>query len=132
MGFREIPHTADVALEVWASDLESLFIEAAQGLNSIAGVQLEGGPRLSRDVRLEDVDDEGLLVAFLSELVYAQEHESLGFDQFDLQIAGGRLTAHLGGSRIRSLAKPIKAVTYHNIAIRRSDGGLRVEIVLDV
>ncbi len=132
MGFREIPHTADLAFEVWAPDLESLFVEAARGLNSLSGVELDPGPPSSRKIELEEIDAESLLVAFLSELVYAQEYEGLAFDQFSLRIAGSRLTGHLGGCTIRSVAKPIKAVTYHNMTIQGIEGGLRVEIVLDV
>lgn len=132
MGFRELPHTADVALEVWADDLPSLFSEAARAVNFVAGARLGTGPRQRRSLRLEAIDDESLLVAFLTEMVIAQEQEHLGFDEFELTIEDRGLHGEARGSELTSLAKPIKAVTFHNLSIRRADRGLEVEVVLDV
>ena len=92
-GYRELPHTADVALEVWAPDLASLFVVAAHGLNFLAGVEMSANARVERQLRLQATDDESLLVAFLSELVYAQEQDHQAFDAFELQIANHRLTS---------------------------------------
>ncbi|NIW50096.1 MAG: archease, partial [Gammaproteobacteria bacterium] len=42
------------------------------------------------------------------------------------------LHALLSGSRIKSLAKEIKAATYHNLEILESENGLVANIVFDV
>ncbi len=131
-GFREVPHTADVAIDVWAPDLESLFAEAARGFNAVAGAQLSASPRLIRDLNLHEMDDEGLLVAFLTELVYAQEQERLGFDVFDLRISDHQLVGTAHGAGLLALMKPIKAVTYHGLEIHPGRGPLEVQIVFDV
>lgn len=132
MGFREVPHTADVALEAWADDLPSLFGEAARGLNFLAGARLARRPRQRRRLQLHAVDNESLLVAFLTDLVIAQEQERLGFDEFDLQIHSGHLHGEARGSQLVQLTKPIKAVTFHNLEIRQTDRGLEVQLVFDV
>jgi len=132
MGFKEIPHTADCALRVWASDLASLFIEAALGLNSIAGAEVDTRARVTRGVSVHGADAESLLVAFLTELVYLQEQEGLGFDQFSLQVTNQDLSGFLEGSRLLSLSRSIKAVTFHNLAIRQTEHGPETEIVFDV
>ena len=132
MGFREIPHTADLALEVWAPDLVTLFEEAARGFNVISGAEVAPAAGLIRHIDLTGVDPESLLVAFLTELVIAQEQENAGFDDFSLQITDHRLMGTLKGGPLLSLAKPIKAVTYHNIGIKRTDRGYEVGIVFDV
>ncbi len=131
-GHEEIPHTADWALRVWAEDLPSLFVEAANGMASLSGLELEQGLRPTRQLQLEAPDNESLLVAFLSELLYIQEQEDLGFDQMDITIDGARLAAIMEGAQIRSLAKPIKAVTFHNLKIRRREHRFEAEIVFDV
>ncbi len=131
-GHEEVPHTADWALRVWAEDLPSLFAEAAAGMASLSGVKLEAGPRTVRTFGLDAPDDEGLLVAFLSELLYLQEQERLGFDRLQVQVDGTRLTAQLELAGIGSVAKPIKAVTFHNLKIAHAEGGCQVEIVFDV
>jgi SHS2 domain-containing protein len=132
MGFREIPHTADVALEVWAPDLVGLFAEAARGFNAVSGTQIASAPRVLRKVELGGIDEESLLVAYLTELVYAQEQDQLGFDEFNLRIEGQRLSGELAGARLISLTKPIKAITYHNLRINRTSRGYEVQIVFDV
>jgi len=132
MGFQEIPHTADWALRVWADDLAGLLAESARGMNALAGLVIIQDSRLKRKIDFEGVDGESLLVAFLSELVYALEQEGLAFDQFDLRITGHKLAAEMAGGKIGSVARIIKAVTWHNLKIERTTRGLEVEIVFDV
>jgi len=132
MGFEEFPHTADCALRAWAPDLASLFAEAALGLNSIAGAEIGSGARVTRQISLHEPDVESLLVAFLTELVYSQEQEALGFDRFHLHVSNRSLSGTLDGSMLASLSKPIKAVTFHNLEIRESARGKEAEIVFDV
>jgi SHS2 domain-containing protein len=132
MSFEEIQHTADCAIRVTAADLASLFAEAARGMNSIAGVKIRRGPRVGREIRVRASDNESLLVAFLTEIVYALEHEGVGFDRFRLRISGGEVAGRIDGAPLASLSKPIKAVTFHNLAIRKTPSGLGTEIVFDV
>jgi len=131
-GFEELPHTADWALRVWAPDLAGLFAESAQGMNALSGARPAVGPRTQRTFRAEAPDPESLLVRFLSELVYAVEQERLVFDRFEISIADGRLQVEMSGAPLEALTKAIKAVTYHNLRIRRTEGGFEVEIVFDV
>ncbi len=131
-GFEELPHTADWAMRVWAEDLPSLFAEAAQGMNALSGLVLSPAPRFSRTFQHEAQDDETLLVAFLSELIYAQEQDNLGFDTFHVELKPGNLKVDMGGAPVASVEKPIKAVTFHNLKITCSDEGCETEIVFDV
>ena len=131
-GFREIEHTADWELEVWAPDILELLKQAALGMFFLSGAQLSDGPRLTRKFEVAAVDPEGLLVSFLSELLYYGEGESLGFDQFELSLDGEKLWAQAEGAPYVSLDKEIKAVTYHNLKVRNGPGGLLVRIVFDV
>jgi len=132
MGFEEIQHTADWAMRIWARDVPSLFAEAAKGLNALAHVELAQGPREKRQFESEAPDEESLLVAFLTELIYYQEQENLGFDQFDIEVGNERLQVKMSGAPIKSIGKAIKAATYHNLKIQKTSRGYEAEIVLDV
>ena len=132
MGYEEKAHTADWALRVWADDLEGLFAEAARGMYALSGANQAEGPKVKRTFQAEAPDAESLLVAFLSELVYAVEQEHLIFDEFDVQVEGIKLKVEMSGAPILSLTKAIKAVTYHNLQIRPTARGYEVEIVFDV
>ncbi len=131
-GHEEIPHTADWALRVWAEDLPSLFEEAASGMALLSGVQLETDRTAPRIIELEAADEESLLVAFLSELLYLQEQDRLGFERLRVQIAGERLTAQFSAAPLAAVAKPVKAVTFHNLNIVCTEQGCEVVVVFDV
>ena len=131
-GFIECEHTADWELEVWAPDLASLLVEAARGMYTLSGTVVETGTVVPRSIKLSAIDAEGLLVSFLEELLYLAEMEGLGFNEFNLKVDGYNLGASLKGGLISSQAKEIKAVTYHNLAIRETERGLEVHIVFDV
>lgn len=141
MPYQEIPHTADWALRVWAKDLPELFAEAARGMYALAGAQAEESPGshhasgAAREIEVQGPDAEALLVGFLSELLYAQEQENLLFDAFEIQLTPGEtwyLFAKAQPRRLRSLVKAIKAVTFHNLAIRQTEDGFETDIVFDV
>ena len=132
MGFEEISHTADWSARVWADDLPSLFKESARAMNTLAGTRIGNGARRRTRFEAEGPDAESLLVAFLSELVYYQEQENLAFDEFELTMEDQRLKAEMEGAQIASSEKAIKAVTYHNLNIQRTNQGLETTIVFDV
>jgi SHS2 domain-containing protein len=131
-GYREVEHTADWELEVWAIDLPGLLEQAARGMYALSGMRLHSQPRFIRTLSLKATDDETLLVNFLSELLYLTEQEGIGFDQFRITVDHFVLQAELGGAKLAALDKEIKAVTYHKLAVRQTDGKLWVNIVFDV
>ena len=111
-GYRELEHTADWALEVWAPDLPALFVQAAKGMNTLSHIELAPDGRIGNQLSLEGHDAEVLLVTFLEELLYLAEYQSQGFDTFDIEIDWDmNLTASLSGAKIASMNKEIKALT---------------------
>jgi SHS2 domain-containing protein len=131
-GFRELSHTADWQLEVWAPTLAELFTLAALGMYSLANIEISAEPKFNRDLELSTEDLETLLVSFLSELLYFVEDEGLAFDQINLSLDGFQMQAHLSGGKIKRQDKEIKAVTYHNLEISFQDQLYQVQIVFDV
>jgi SHS2 domain-containing protein len=131
-GFREIEHTADWELKVWAPDLAGLLKQAAKGMYALMGACIRPESRQTRDVELKASDPESLLVAFLSELLYFSEQESLVFDGIGIELNGLSLRAHLDGAPLASIDKEIKAVTYHKLAVRKTELGYEVNVVFDV
>lgn len=133
IGFRERAHTADWELEVWAPDLPALLEQAAHGMYTISGVQLVPGVTQDRTITLHAADAESLLVRFLSELLWLEQDQQLGFNQISVTVDDEyNLNAELRGSTIAKMDKEIKAVTYHNLVVQSSSAGLRVNIVFDV
>jgi len=131
-GYREIEHTADWELHIWAPDLISLLESAARGMYALSHTVLADRPRLSRAFEIPFLDREALLVDFLSELLFFVEDEHIAFDEYHLVLERGSLTAQLGGAPLATQAKEIKAVTYHRLQIHPTERGLEVNIVFDV
>jgi SHS2 domain-containing protein len=131
-GYAEIPHTADWALRVWAPDLAGLIGQAVIGMYALMDVNYDTGPNKRREMKLSGYDGEGLMVSFLTELLWLIEHEDLVFRIRSINLEGFNLTASLEGSQIISLGKEIKAVTYHNLLIKSTPFGLESTLVFDV
>jgi SHS2 domain-containing protein len=140
MPYEEVQHTADWSLCVWAATMNELFVEAARGMNALTGARpnlgaAEGqasGPITHRTFEATAPDPESLLVSFLSELVYAAEHEHLVFANFEVEVDGQTLKVEMEGAPLVTINKTIKAVTYHNLHIQQTGRGYEVEIVFDV
>jgi len=131
--FEEIEHTADWSYRVWGENLAELFMQAAAGLYRLAGIRLADEPRVTRDIHLQAIDRESLLIAWLNELLYLHESERLGFDQLEIvHLDETTLHARVIGASTQEWLKDIKAVTYHNLTIRETPSGLEVTLVLDV
>lgn len=131
---RVIEHTADWALRIRGRDLVELFANAAEGLARLLVADVAAvGRDETRELALESYDPEGLLVDWLDELAYWAEREGLVFPEADMQeVTPTRLAGVVRGGRAGELQKHIKAVTYHDLAIRETESGLEVTVVFDV
>jgi SHS2 domain-containing protein len=131
--YREVDHTADWALHVWAPTLDELFVEAARGMYALAGAEAGPGTSARRRVELTAEDHEALLVAWLQELLYFTESEELVFTDYHVEhLDATHLQAEVEGGPMAQLVKVIKAVTYHNLKINRAADGYETTLVFDV
>lgn len=132
IGHREVEHTADWELEVWAPNMAALLEEAARGMFELMNIELANGPRQRHRIVLDAGDREQLLVEFLDELLYLGESEEIGCDRYRLAVEGTHLEAMVEGVPIVAHGKEVKAVTYHRLEIEETEDGLETRIVFDV
>jgi SHS2 domain-containing protein len=132
-GFEEIEHTADVAIRVRGGTLAELFANAARGMAAQLAVPKEVAPTVEESIDLEAEDAETLLVAWLGELLYLGERHGCVFNEFDIvDIAPTKLSAQARGWPVAEWVGHIKAVTFSEMDIARSDGGFETTVVFDV
>jgi riboflavin kinase/FMN adenylyltransferase len=131
--YREIEHTADRALQVWGNELSDLFVGATRGMYSLMA-DVDGlVPTHWREVRLDALDRESLLVDWLNELLFLTETEGLLFVEFDIEsLTDTALVARVGGVRALPTKAQIKAATFHNLALVRDENGWSTVITFDV
>jgi SHS2 domain-containing protein len=137
--FEVISHTADKGMVARGATLEDLLINAAKGMFSlVADPDLISLDREEK-VTAEGEDREALLVNFLSELLFLFDARREIFKSFDIieldAEADGTLkvTAVARGCRYDGLyPSQLKAVTWHNLAVREVPGGLEATVIFDV
>jgi SHS2 domain-containing protein len=131
-GFIEIPHSADLALEVWASSLPGLFTQAARGLYDLMQISGANKKVAKREINLEEIDLENLLVSFLNELLADIQQNESSYDQMDLVIDHFSLKGKLTGKKIGRFNREIKAATYHELKIVKKGSGYKTKIIFDI
>jgi SHS2 domain-containing protein len=129
----EIEHTADWAIRVRGRDLKALFVNAALGMTALIADVDAVEPTLERRVDLEEFDTETLLVAWLSELLWFNEESGAVFVRFEIRtLTPTRLEAVVWGGLAATQWKQIKAVTFHDLEIKRAHNGYEVTLIFDV
>ncbi|MGB9640899.1 MAG: archease, partial [Anaerolineales bacterium] len=131
-GFQEIEHTADIALRVWAASIPELLEQAAKGMFTICGVQVNQQSRHQRTFQISFSDYETLLVHFLSELLYYLEKDNLALERFRISISEAQVKVTAHGHPVQSIQKMIKAVTYHKLEVQVREHGYEAQIVFDI
>ncbi|MBN1486925.1 MAG: archease [Anaerolineae bacterium] len=128
----EIDHTADLALHIWATDLEDLFTTAARGMFQLLTGDVSIESSHQEFFSLAALDVETLLVDWLNELLYLNEVKGLVFDTFAFdKLSPTRLRAQIRGALVREYINYIKAATFHNLEILKTEDGYETEIVFD-
>ena len=131
--FEEIEHTADIAIRVWGHDLGGLFANTAYGMACQLADPGEVARTVEQSIELDAYDVETLLVSWLGELLYLGEREECVFTDFDmLEVTPIRLRATVRGGRVHEHRRHIKAVTFSDLEIARTDEGYETVVVFDV
>jgi len=129
----EIEHTADLSIRVRGRDLAELFANAARGMFGLVADLEAVGQGVERQVQLEELDAETLLVSWLSELLWFNEESEAVFNRFEIaSLSTTALQATAWGGPAPSQYKHIKAVTFHDLKIVATDDGYEVTVVFDV
>lgn len=131
MGYQEIEHLSDRAIRVTSTTLEELFVDAAQGMYFIMDVFCSNDTVI-RELSLDGMDLESLLVAFLSECLTMAELKNLALRSAAISFTENRCTAHMTLSTIQRKTENIKAVTFSEMKILKNNGGFETVVVFDL
>jgi SHS2 domain-containing protein len=143
--FELIDHTADLQIRVYGETLEGLFHNALCGMFQAIRPQVPGCSikndrvickELSRhhELRIESPDRDALLVDFLSQALYLSDvHNEAYLDVTIHALSDTMIHATIHGTPITGFADvEIKAVTYHDLEIKKVDGLWQADIVFDI
>jgi SHS2 domain-containing protein len=135
--FEILNHTADIGIIVHGANLKTLFENAGEAFFHLITDLRKVRRRIERRVNLEGESLDRLMVDWLSELLYLHDVENLLFKGFNVDAAGeDGLRATVKGEPfqegIHVIKTEVKAVTYHQIEVRREDGRWRAQVILDL
>ena len=132
-GFEEVSHTADIAIRVWGSGIDELFVSAALGMAHMLAGPTRTDLSVEQTIEVTAGDAVALLVAFLGELLYLLERDGTLFRDFRIrEISTTHLLACAFGGRLEEHWHHIKAVTFNDLEITLDAQGYEVTVVFDV
>ncbi|MCB2230106.1 archease [bacterium] len=120
--FEFLEHTADIIVKAYGATLDEAFAAAAEGMFAVITGEAEIVASRREVIEVESIDREGLLVAFLSELIVRHESESVVLGDVDVTLLDKtHLRAEIGiapfdASR-HGEGVQVKGVSYHMMEI---------------
>ena len=138
--FEILEHTADIGIAAYGKNKREVFINAAKGMfEIIAGETKNLKENFYDKIKLEADNLEGLLFAWLNELLYIGETKFVVLSKFKIkELSDYQIKAEIGGIKInrldRKIEKEIKAVTYHRLEIKKDEesGLWRAQVIFDI
>jgi len=131
-GYKELEHTADIALRAWGEDFFALLRQSAKGMYELMGVDFSLNNPKEVEFAIEENDRDIQLVDFLNEILYLVEEDEAVYKSFTFTKDTQGILVQASGYKAKSIQRNIKAVTFHNLAVEETDLGLEVSITFDV
>ena len=137
MRFEVLDHPADIGFRAHADTLPALFAACAEALVSLILDASAAAPAEQISISADAADRESLLVNWLNEVLYFVDSRRLVFQRFEIaKWADTHIEATAFGERRDPQKHPskliVKAVTYHQLAIRQSADGWSADVYVDV
>ncbi len=130
--------SADYLFDAYGNNLNELFAACAWACFSAMTNPEKVRPSSEFSVELEAENVEELLYNFISELIYLKDVKRLFLSAFDINIAADKrsLKAVVAGESIdynmHTIKTDVKAATYHDLRIEKTDGGYKARMLLDL
>ena len=138
-----IDHTADIGIKVYGKNLEALFLHAARAMFEIMLEPIKkksifaktGHEKFSLNKQGNNLEE--IFVFWLSELLYLFSADGLimqkaNIQKLDANAIQAEVTGEIFSPDFYRIKTEIKAVTYHELEIRKTEHGYEVQVIFDV
>jgi len=135
--YQIIDHTADLGIIVKGPDVKNLFIIAAQAMIDLMVKGDISDRKVIRDIFIEGEDFPDLMVKWLGEILYLFEGENLLVNSIEIKsISPINLKSKLELTNFdpekHEILREIKAVTYHQISVNKTNDGWETKVIFDI
>ncbi len=131
--YEYLEHTADIKFRAYGKTVEQVFSNSALAMfNSMSEEKIKESKKIK--FRVKGSDLESLMYNFLEELLFYFETKNFFLNKIKIKINGFNLIAEASGGNSKDLVidTHIKAVTYHEMFIKRQKNKCVAQVVLDV
>ena len=128
-----LEHPTDLRIRAFGKTKEKLFSNLLKGMFLGAGAKIEDQKKVSRKIKIKSTDEQSLLVDFLSEALAQSDINNEAYFEIEFKkLTGTELVGKFFGSPVLSFGTEIKAVTYHGLEIKKTDGGWEATVLFDI
>lgn len=121
MRYEIVEHTADIMVRCYGRTLEECFSNAAYALSDQMVDAGTVDPVMTFDIEVSSDEAVSRLYAFLSELLFIQDSESVIFSEFEVMFEGDTVRCAAYGEPLDTskhrIRTEIKAITYHMMEV---------------
>ncbi|MBT3416444.1 archease [Candidatus Woesearchaeota archaeon] len=136
MKFEYLSHTADAKFRAFGKDIDEAFVNSALAMFNILGDTTDVKITKKIKIELKEKNYESLLYSFLEELLFLLETENLFLSNINnLKINKDfSLNCIVEGDDLQKydLKGDIKAVTYSDMEIKKTNKGYEIVVVVDI
>ena len=135
--YKIIDHTADLGIIVEGTDEKNLFIRAAYAMTDLMVKGDISRKTVIKDVSLRGEDFPDLMVRWLGEILYLFEGDKLIVNSIEIKSISpikleSMLTLTSFEPEHHQVKREIKAVTYHQISVDKTEDGWQARVIFDI
>jgi len=127
-------HPADLKIRAYGKDLAEVFSNMLKGMFETCHPIIEKKDYfIKRKVNLEANDKESLLVNFLSEVLYLSDINNETYFGVEFKkINEKKLIGEIKGRKVKGFNLEIKAVTWHDLEIKKRNNLWQATVLFDI
>ena len=130
--YEVLEHPADLKIRAYGKDLPELFSNTLKGMFGSCRPKMTN-ENVVREIQIKADSLENLLVDFLSEALYLSDINNEIYLDADFQILTDKeLKAKIKGQKVAGLDIEIKAVTWHDLEIKKEGEQWQATVLFDI
>lgn len=132
-----LEHTADLKIRAYGKDLPELFSNTLKGMFESCRPTIDASQsKITRKIKVHATDLEALLVEFLSQALYLSDVDNEVYFEANVIIKHKskkkKLKGKIKGNKVERLGLEIKAVTWHDLEVKKVNNQWQATILFDI
>lgn len=131
--YQFLSHTADLKIRAWGKTKKELFLNMMRAMEEAKKPEYDFNKPIERIITVNSFDGGTLLADFLNEVNYYNDVKQEGYQDGNFhKFTQNQLRVKLTGYKVKSFNDDIKAVTYHNLEIKKEKNLWQATVLFDI